>query len=144
MRIRKTERGLVVIEEETYLGTPGVYRRLIQESSIIGDHEDSHDIPGSSYLWVGRDHHLDRGQVAELIGYLQYWIDNKRLHEGIIEFQNSLTKVTASTKERYAYCDGCQQDRLFLKPGGRWECETCSMLVPECYFPIDLDGNNKA
>jgi hypothetical protein len=53
--------------------------RLIQESSAIGDYEDSFDCPGSSYLWVGDDHHLDREEVAELIENMQHWLDNGRL-----------------------------------------------------------------
>ena len=79
MKIKKDGRGFYVVVEEKYQNKSGEYTRLIQESSAIGDYEDSMDIPGSSYLWIGQDHHLNREQVKELIGYMQYWLDNKRL-----------------------------------------------------------------
>ena len=53
--------------------------RLIEESSAIGGYRDSLDKPGSSYLWVGEDHHLNRKEVSGLIKRLQFWVDNKRL-----------------------------------------------------------------
>ncbi len=79
MEVKEDHRGFYIILEEKYQNKPGEYTRLIQESSAIRDYEDSWDNPGSSYLWVGKDHHLNREQVKELIGYMQYWLDNKRL-----------------------------------------------------------------
>ena len=32
-------------------------------------------MPGSDYLWVGRDHHLNREEVAALIGRLCTWLE---------------------------------------------------------------------
>ena len=80
MRVEKTQRGFKVIVEEKYQNERGVFTRLIQESSAVGEHEDSFDTPGSSFLWVGQDHHLNREKVKELIVHLQYWVDNKRLN----------------------------------------------------------------
>jgi len=56
---------------------------LIQESSAIGDYEDAFDKPGSSFLWVGRYHHLNRMEVAELIERMQHWLDTGRLKEDV-------------------------------------------------------------
>jgi hypothetical protein len=53
--------------------------RLIQESSAIGDYENSFDCPGSSYLWIGQYHHLNREEVAELIARMQYWLKTGRI-----------------------------------------------------------------
>ena len=81
MKIKKTMRGFLYVEHDTYSNDP-LPDRLIGESSAIGDYEDSLDIPGSSYLWIGSTegvHHLNREQVKELIGLMQHWLDNKRL-----------------------------------------------------------------
>jgi len=80
MDVKETERGFRVLVEEKYQNEQGVFTRLIQESSAIGDYEDSFDLPGSSFLWIGQEHHLNREQVAELINHMQYWLDNKRLN----------------------------------------------------------------
>jgi hypothetical protein len=80
MRVEQTQRGFRILVEEKYQNEPGEFTRLIQESSAVGDYEDSFDLPGSSFLWVGEDHHLNREQVKELIGHMQYWLDNKRLN----------------------------------------------------------------
>jgi hypothetical protein len=53
--------------------------RLIGESSAVGDYDDSLDNPGSSYLWVGAAHHLNREEVRELIARMQYWLDRGHL-----------------------------------------------------------------
>lgn len=78
MRASETDRGFVIVCEEEYLD-PHPMTRLIQESSQIGDYEDSADRPGSSYLWVGDKHHLNREQVAELIYRMQHWLITGRL-----------------------------------------------------------------
>ena len=77
MKASTTSRGFVVIEEENY--QDGEMTRLIQESSTVGDYDDSPEKPGSSYLWVGQDHHLDREQVTELISRMQHWLLTGRL-----------------------------------------------------------------
>lgn len=100
MKIETTNRGLRILTHVRYAGEFGhpallaesscgepevrdgleeKDERLIQESSAVGDYDDSLDNPGSSYLWVGRDHHLDRDQVRELIGHMNAWLTNGRL-----------------------------------------------------------------
>jgi len=79
MIARGTPRGFTVVVEEKYQNQPGEFTRLIQESSAIGDYEDSDEKPGSSYLWVGQDHHLNREQVQELINRMQVWLKFGRL-----------------------------------------------------------------
>jgi len=54
--------------------------RLLQESSAIGDYEDSWDKPGSSFLWVGAAQiHLNREQIAELVEAMKVWLETGRL-----------------------------------------------------------------
>jgi hypothetical protein len=77
MKSFKTNRGFVRVLHPQYTDST-VQQRLIQESSAIGDYEDS-DIPGSSFLWVGEHLHLNREEVAELIQRMQHWLDTKRL-----------------------------------------------------------------
>jgi len=79
MKARKTERGFVIVTHPAYGDEDGAPERLIQESSAIGDDEDSFDNPGSSYLWVGENHHLNREEVRELISRLEHWLNAKRL-----------------------------------------------------------------
>lgn len=78
MIAKATQRGFVVVTHETYT-QPENATRLIQESSAIGDYENSMSNPGSSYLWVGQDHHLNREQVAELTGRMMHWLNTGRL-----------------------------------------------------------------
>jgi hypothetical protein len=78
MRSQKSDRGFVSVVHPTYV-TPRENARLIAESSAIGDYEDSLGCPGSSFLWVGKNHHLNREEIAELIARLQHWLDTKRL-----------------------------------------------------------------
>lgn len=79
MHTHISDRGFTHVLEEKYVRPSGVYTRLISESSAIGNHENSWDEPGSSYLWVGDDHHLNREQVRELIERMQHWLDTGRL-----------------------------------------------------------------
>lgn len=85
MKASKTERGFICVEHEVYPPTSGGVPRdpkakqLIQESSAVGDYEDSFDKPGSSYLWVGEDHHLNREEVAELVERMTIWLRTGRL-----------------------------------------------------------------
>ena len=86
MKIIKTERGFYVLTHPKYLDVE-CQERLVGESSAIGDYEDSdgnivdlpYDKPGSSYLWVGEHHHLNRQEVQALIEHLQDWLRYKRL-----------------------------------------------------------------
>ena len=77
MKAVKIDRGFIVVECEEYISDQPA--RLIGESSAIGLYNDAWDNPGSSFLWIGEDHHLNREEVKELIDRMQYWLDNKRL-----------------------------------------------------------------
>ena len=79
MQSSKSDRGFVFVTEEKYQNEPGEFTRLISESSAIGDYEDSMKNPGSSFLWIGKDHHLNREQVAELIERMQHWLNTGHL-----------------------------------------------------------------
>lgn len=79
METIKTDRGFRLVTHEKYQNEPGEHTRLIQESSAIGPYVNSIDCPGSSFLWVGKHHHLNREEVKELIQRMQYWLDTKRL-----------------------------------------------------------------
>ena len=71
MKTIKTDRGFRIVTHEKYAGKLDEETRLVQESSAIGDYEHSWDKPGSSFLWVGEDHHLNKEQVGELIDKLK-------------------------------------------------------------------------
>lgn len=80
MKTKKTERGFHVIEHQLYTA-PGLYSRLLQESSAIGNYKDkdSFDNPGSSFLWIGQEHHLNREEISKVISILQRWLNTGRL-----------------------------------------------------------------
>jgi hypothetical protein len=73
MQLIMTDRGFEVVQHPTNLD-PNTSTRLVQQSSQIGDYPDSAGSPGTSYLWVGKDHHLNRGEVAELAARLRAWL----------------------------------------------------------------------
>lgn len=52
---------------------------MLESSAIDPDLEGSFNKPGSSYLWIGDDFHLNRAQVRQFIICLEYWMKNKRL-----------------------------------------------------------------
>ena len=79
MKAEETERGFIRVMHEKYQNKPGEITCLVQESSAIGDRDDSFENPGSSFLWVGNDHHLNRDEIRDLINRMQYWLDTKRL-----------------------------------------------------------------
>ena len=81
MKTKTSGRGFRYVVAEKYQNEPGEYTRLIGESSAIGNYPDALEDPGSSFLWVGEDHHLSREDVGELIEVLQHWLDHKRLPE---------------------------------------------------------------
>lgn len=84
MQIARSERGFEFLEHEVYPGVDPAepLERLASQSSAIGDYPDSHERPGSSYLWIGDNHHLDREEVAQFIGYLQRWLDTGKMRVG--------------------------------------------------------------
>lgn len=53
--------------------------RVVQESSICGDRPD----PGSSFLWIGENHCLDRNEVRELVSSIQNWLERGRLVDDV-------------------------------------------------------------
>ena len=83
MEVIKTVRGFGVLVHSIYPGcTKKIViekKRLLQESSAVGDYENALTNPGSSYLWVGNEHHLSREEVEELVYCLNYWLKKKRL-----------------------------------------------------------------
>ena len=81
MKASKTDRGFTVVNHEGYPpeNRPSRPIRLIQESSAVGDYDDSMERPGSSFLWVGQDHHLNREEVAELVQRMGQWLATGRL-----------------------------------------------------------------
>lgn len=79
MKAFKTERGFIRVNHERYASEPTEEAVLIAESSAIGGYDDSMELPGSSYLWIGEAHHLDREGVADMIRRMQHWLDHKRL-----------------------------------------------------------------
>lgn len=81
MKITKSERGFRFLEVPVYLDKDAGKERLVSESSAIGEYEDSFDKPGSSFLWVGNHHHLNREQIALLVDVLNHWLEKKKLPE---------------------------------------------------------------
>lgn len=80
MQVKSTSRGFRYIEKPCY-PPDGSTDAVIRESSAIGDYEDAFSNPGSSYLWVGDKHHLNREEVAELIVHMQDWLKYGRIPE---------------------------------------------------------------
>lgn len=80
MEVKSTSRGFRFIEHLMY-PLDGSSGAVVRESSAIGDYHDSYNCPGSSYLWVGDNHHLNREEVARLIEYMQDWLKYKRIPE---------------------------------------------------------------
>lgn len=73
MRVERTPRGFEIIDHPAYV--PGHEScRLVQQSSAVGKYPDAFDRPGTSFLWFGDKHHLDREQVAELVDHLNAWL----------------------------------------------------------------------
>lgn len=74
-----TNRGFHGYEAEKYQNEPFDFRRLIQESSAVGEYEDSLENPGSSFLWIGEHFHLNREEVQAVIAHMQRWLDTGSL-----------------------------------------------------------------
>lgn len=79
MQVTTTSRGFEIIEHEKYAANVPTLTRLVQSSSAIGQYPDAFLRPGTSFLWIGQDHHLDREEVRSLVGYLQAWLDTGSL-----------------------------------------------------------------
>lgn len=79
MKVTATEKGFRVLSHLPYSEESDEEIRLVQESSAVGNYDDSMDRPGSSFLWIGKDHHLNREEVAELIEHMRQWLDTGQL-----------------------------------------------------------------
>lgn len=79
MEQTRSDRGFQYIMETGYPPQPDWAPRVVCQSSAIGNYPDSFDKPGSSYLWIGENHHLNREQVAELATALQLWLSTGKL-----------------------------------------------------------------
>ena len=77
MDIKKSERGFEFLEHRDYPHRNP--KRLVSQSSIVLDYDDALDRPGSSALWVGDNHHLDRKSVEQLVCHLQAWLSTGSL-----------------------------------------------------------------
>ncbi len=78
MKLTTTDRGFQRIEHRA-LGTRDEKARVVQQSSAVGDYPDAMDRPGSSFLWIGADHHLNREEVKELRDALTHWLNTGKL-----------------------------------------------------------------
>jgi len=87
MKYELSNRGFGFIMHTTYHANTPEDTRLISESSAVGDYEDSFERPGSSYLWVGDNHHLNREEVEELVIRMQGWLLTGRIPSGEEEAQ---------------------------------------------------------
>lgn len=74
MKIETTQRGFETINHKCNLEDKPP-ERLVQQSSAIGDYEDAFDRPGSSFLWIGDNHHLNREEVTEFRDSLNRWLE---------------------------------------------------------------------
>ena len=75
-----TERGFQLVANAGYPpNADNKTARVVQQSSAIGDYEDSYDRPGTSFLWMGESLHLDREEVAEVVEYMQTWLKTGKL-----------------------------------------------------------------
>jgi len=77
MKIYQDERGFRSIYHKPY--PKGPKARIVKESSAVGEYADAVTHPGSSFLWLGNDFHLNREEVATLIVILKLWLEEKRL-----------------------------------------------------------------
>jgi hypothetical protein len=73
------------VEHAVYPPEPGKEAPLLRESSAIGDYDDAMEKPGSSFLWLGERHHLDRDEISQLVNYLQHWLVVGRLPKPVAD-----------------------------------------------------------
>lgn len=73
MRDTVTDRGFELVTHDVYPpreeGGKSVTKRLVQQSSAA-----KYMQPGSSYLWIGDDFHLNEAQVRGLRDRLTRWL----------------------------------------------------------------------
>lgn len=78
MKIVRSERGFQFLVHGAYV-PPHEEKRLVSQSSVVGEYEDSFERPGSSALWIGDEHHLNREEVAQLVQHLSAWLKSGSL-----------------------------------------------------------------
>lgn len=78
MYIELSERGFRFLKKRNYSVRPQE-TRVVSESSAIGPYDDSMENPGSSYLWVGNDHHLNREESRTLALAILHWTIHGKL-----------------------------------------------------------------
>ncbi len=78
MNIVKSDRGFECLRHPSYVGGRAG-ARLAAQSSAIGDYKDSLDRPGSSFLWVGEHHHLNREEAREFAEAVLRWVETGSL-----------------------------------------------------------------
>lgn len=80
MKVTKSDRGFEFLEHPKYLPEErGDCDQLASQSSAVGDYDDAMERPGTSFLWIGEDHHLDRKEVLQLVKHLNAWLDTGKL-----------------------------------------------------------------
>ena len=84
MYVTRTARGFEKIECAAFPPELGTVP-LVWASSSIGDYADSFDRPGSSFLWVGEKHRLNREQVLDLAAHLTAWCMTGSLESAVDE-----------------------------------------------------------
>ena len=77
MELKESPGGWRYIEHELHDGK--TIQRLLAESSTVGHDDDSLDNPGSSYLLIANEFHLNRAQARFLAITIFDWLINKRL-----------------------------------------------------------------
>ncbi len=78
MKIETSDRGYQFLVHPSYTNKD-ISPRIVSESSAVGPYEDSLSKPGSSYLWFGEHHHLNREEVGKVIEHLRNWFHTGRL-----------------------------------------------------------------
>ena len=79
MRIERPGRGFEVIYFPVYADPRGRLSRLVGQSSAIDNTHRGFDNPGSSFLWVGSEHHLSREEAEELARRILQWVNTGSL-----------------------------------------------------------------
>jgi hypothetical protein len=121
MKVEKNSRGFEVIALPSYSNNPTL-KRLLAQSSAVGDYEDAFHRPGTSALWVGDFHHLNRGQVAEMVVHMQQW-----LKTGSLNYSSSPGPIAESkSMAQLIQCSDCG-----VPMASEWPDHLCSQCRKE-------------
>ncbi len=147
MRIEKSERGFEFLYHPRYLD-PHDDIRVVSQSSAIGNYDDSMEKPGSSFLWVGDELHLNRDEITELRDHLTTWLETGLLN--VKPEPEPAPKLTPGQKKAYlshkgTRCPYCESERI---DGGdfNWDiplvqevnCLDCERSWGEVLEPVDV------